>query len=110
MEDEIAELRAQAMIRQMTITMLTKYFLDLAAAFAVTDKRAAHEAINSVAPGVSVLVVSSTTGDGMLTALQILAIMAEFLGGMGLIVGLLARVAAFAWAYHALGTGAGLSA
>jgi|HubBroStandDraft_6_1064221.scaffolds.fasta_scaffold1761499_1 hypothetical protein len=53
MEDEIAELRAQAMIRQMTVTMLTKYFLDLAAAFAATDKRAAHQAINAVAQDVS---------------------------------------------------------
>ena len=53
MEDEIAELRAQAIIRQMTITMLTKYFLDLVTAFAVTDKRAAHVAINTVAQEVS---------------------------------------------------------
>jgi hypothetical protein len=33
--------------------MLTKYFLDLAAAFAIVDKRAAHEAINTVAQDVS---------------------------------------------------------
>jgi hypothetical protein len=41
------------MIRQMTVTMLTKYFLDLVAAFAVVDKRAAHDAINAVAQDVS---------------------------------------------------------
>jgi hypothetical protein len=53
MDDEIAELQAQAMIQQMTITMLTKYFLDLTAALAVVNKRAAHEAINTIAQDVS---------------------------------------------------------
>jgi hypothetical protein len=53
MEDEIAGLQAQAMIQQMTITMLTKYFLDLASALAVVDKRAAHEAINIIAQDVA---------------------------------------------------------
>jgi hypothetical protein len=52
-EDEIAELQAQALVRQMTVTMLTKYFLELAASFGVMDKRAAHAAINAVAQDVS---------------------------------------------------------
>ena len=66
MNDEIAELQVQAMVRQMTITILTKHFLDLVAAFAVVDKRAAHNAINAVAQEVprGLIQLRSKAGDG----------------------------------------------